>query len=90
MAKGCAWRRSAICTVPRHRRAPFSRCSEIAESADLLLIAGDLTDYGLPEEARVLARELTAVHMPVVAVLGNHDHESGKSDEVRQILRTPA
>ncbi len=57
-----------------------------AESAELLLLAGDLTDNGLPEEARILARELTAVHVPAVAVLGNHDFESGKGDEVRQIL----
>jgi Icc-related predicted phosphoesterase len=60
--------------------------SKIAESADVLLIAGDLTDCGLPDEARVLARELTAIHLPVVAVLGNHDFESGKGDEVRQIV----
>jgi Icc-related predicted phosphoesterase len=60
--------------------------AKIAESADILLIAGDLTDYGLPDEARVLARELTAIHLPIVAVLGNHDLESGKGDEVRQIV----
>ena len=60
--------------------------ARIAESADVLLLAGDLTDYGLPEEARVLARELTAVHIPVAAVLGNHDVESGKQDEVCSIL----
>jgi len=60
--------------------------ARIAEAADLVLIAGDLTDYGLPEEARVLARELTAIHAPVVAVLGNHDVESGKADEIRQIV----
>src|SRR5256712_5609490 len=60
--------------------------ARIAESADIVLIAGDLTDYGLPDEARVLARELTAIHIPLVAVLGNHDLESGKGDEVRQIL----
>jgi Icc-related predicted phosphoesterase len=60
--------------------------ARIAESAEVLLLAGDLTDYGMPEEARVLARELTAVRVPVVAVLGNHDLESGKSDEIRQIL----
>jgi len=60
--------------------------AKIAESADLLLVAGDLTDYGLPDEARVLARELAPIHLPVVAVLGNHDFESGKGDEVRQIL----
>jgi len=60
--------------------------ARIAESADLLLIAGDLTDYGLPDEARVLARELAALHIPVATVLGNHDYESDKQDEVRQIL----
>src|SRR6266699_852439 len=60
--------------------------AQIAESADILLIAGDLTDYGLPDEARVLAREVTALRMPMAAVLGNHDLESGKADEVRQIL----
>ena len=60
--------------------------AKIAESADVLLIAGDLTDYGLPDEARVLARELAPIHLPVVAVLGNHDFESGKGDQVRQII----
>lgn len=60
--------------------------ASISESADALLLAGDLTDYGLPDEARVLAKELTALRIPVVAVLGNHDVESGKADEVRQIL----
>jgi Icc-related predicted phosphoesterase len=60
--------------------------SRIAEAADVLLIAGDLTDYGLPEEARVLARELTTIRIPVAAVLGNHDIESDKQDEVRTII----
>src|SRR5262245_57220057 len=60
--------------------------ARVAESADLLLIAGDLTDFGLPEEARVLAKELTTLRVPVAAVLGNHDIESGKADEVQKIL----
>ena len=60
--------------------------ARIAEAADMLLVAGDITDYGLPEEARIVARELSALRMPIVAVLGNHDYESGKEDEVRQIL----
>ena len=60
--------------------------ARIAESADILLIAGDLTDYGLPDEARVLSRELATARMPIVAVLGNHDLESAKGDEIRQIL----
>jgi len=60
--------------------------AKIAESADVLLIAGDLTDYGLPEEARVLAREVAGIRVPIVGVLGNHDVESGKGEELTQIL----
>jgi Icc-related predicted phosphoesterase len=60
--------------------------ASVASAADLLLLAGDLTDYGLPDEARVLARALGAIRMPIVAVLGNHDVEAGKEEEVRQIL----
>jgi Icc-related predicted phosphoesterase len=63
--------------------------AQAAELADALVLCGDLTDYGLPEEAHILAKELTAAaKIPVVAVLGNHDYESGKQDEVRQILAT--
>jgi Icc-related predicted phosphoesterase len=60
--------------------------ARISEAADMLLLAGDITDYGLPEEARIVARELAALRLPIIAVLGNHDYESGKEDEVRQIL----
>jgi Icc-related predicted phosphoesterase len=60
--------------------------ARMAEAADILLLGGDLTDFGLPEEAHILVRELNAVKVPVVAVLGNHDFESGKQNEVRQIL----
>jgi predicted MPP superfamily phosphohydrolase len=44
-----------------------------AERADVIVICGDLTDYGLPDEARVLVKELSGVRAQVVAVLGNHD-----------------
>jgi Icc-related predicted phosphoesterase len=61
--------------------------AQISGSADVLLLCGDFTDYGLPEEARVLAREITAaMKIPVIAVLGNHDYEGGKPQEIRQIL----
>lgn len=61
--------------------------TEISARADVVLLAGDLTDYGHPDEARVLAREITAsLHIPILAVLGNHDHESGHAEEVQQIL----
>jgi Icc-related predicted phosphoesterase len=53
----------------------------------VLLLAGDLTDYGLPEEASVLAEDLrTHVRIPIIAVLGNHDFESGKVSEVQAIV----
>lgn len=55
--------------------------------ADVLLLCGDLTDYGLPEEAAELARELVSgVKIPIIGVLGNHDYESGAATEVRRIL----
>jgi Icc-related predicted phosphoesterase len=61
--------------------------AQITESADVLVLAGDLTDYGLAEEARALAREITSgLKIPSVAVLGNHDCESGQHDEIRRIL----
>jgi len=62
----------------------FERASELA---DILLLCGDLTDYGLAEEAKILAGELAVAHgMPMIGVLGNHDYESGKPEEVCQIL----
>lgn len=61
--------------------------AQLADAADVLLICGDLTDYGIAEEAQLLARELTgSVKIPIVAVLGNHDYESGQQEEIRQIL----
>jgi Icc-related predicted phosphoesterase len=57
------------------------------ESADVLVLCGDLTDFGLPEEAHLLARELEAARgLPILAVLGNHDYEGGKEQEIHHIL----
>jgi Icc-related predicted phosphoesterase len=61
----------------------FAKANDLA---DVLVLCGDLTDYGTPEEAQLLVRELAVVKMPVVAVLGNHDFESGKSAEVAKVL----
>jgi Icc-related predicted phosphoesterase len=61
--------------------------TRMAETADVVVMCGDLTDYGLPEEARVLAREIgTVLKLPVLAVFGNHDYESGHAEEVTAIL----
>ena len=61
--------------------------AQIAESADVLLLCGDIVDYGLPEEAHIFVRELSpAARIPTLAVLGNHEYESDQQDEVLRIL----
>jgi Icc-related predicted phosphoesterase len=60
--------------------------AQASEAADVLLLCGDLTDYGTAEEAKVLADELAAVSVPIVAVLGNHDYESGTQQVVAEYL----
>lgn len=60
--------------------------AQASEAADALLLTGDLTDYGTAEEAQVLADELAVVKIPIVAVLGNHDYESGTPEAVIERL----
>jgi Icc-related predicted phosphoesterase len=60
--------------------------AEVAEDVDLVLLAGDLTTHGLPEQASVLADACSALPVPVIAVLGNHDHHSGCADQVKDAL----
>ena len=55
--------------------------------ADALVIAGDFTNHGLPDEMRGVLAVLQHVRIPIVAVLGNHDHESGNQDELAGMLR---
>jgi uncharacterized protein len=61
--------------------------ARISDAADVLALCGDLTNMGTPEEARSLADDLSALRIPGVAVLGNHDHHSGRTDEVRKIFK---
>lgn len=63
---------------------PFRAVSELA---DVLLLCGDLTDTGLKEEAEVLIGELEACSIPVLAVLGNHDHESSTPQDVIDTIK---
>jgi Icc-related predicted phosphoesterase len=58
----------------------------VAEDSDLVLLAGDLTTHGLPDQAAVLADACRDVEIPVVAVLGNHDHHSGCCDAIKDVL----
>lgn len=59
----------------------------INDNADVFVLCGDLTDHGLPEEAQILAREMTTLlKIPTVAVLGNHDWHGGKQQEIEQVM----
>jgi Icc-related predicted phosphoesterase len=62
--------------------------TEASAVADVLCLCGDLTDYGHVDEAQVLAEELKHhVKVPILAVLGNHDFETGHAEEVSHILK---
>lgn len=59
---------------------------EMSDAADVIVLCGDLTNFGKASEAEVLAEDARAASVPVLAVLGNHDHECGCPDEVEKIL----
>lgn len=59
---------------------------EISSAADVLLLAGDLTNFGKTSEAEVLAEDIAQCTIPVLGVLGNHDYECGRHEEVARIL----
>lgn len=61
--------------------------AQISETVDILTLAGDLTDYGLADEARAFVKELAPVRIPIVAVLGNHDVESNQQADIVTILQ---
>jgi Icc-related predicted phosphoesterase len=65
-------------------REQFAR---VNDDADVLLLAGDLTRRGTPPEIKVVLGELADVRIPIMAVLGNHDHESGRVEEAKALLR---
>ncbi len=60
---------------------------DVSRTADVLVMAGDLTDLGKPAEAELLAEDFRSCTIPAVAVLGNHDYESGAVEVVSAILR---
>ncbi len=72
----------------KHSRGTLqATLAEISAQADVLLLCGDLTDYGLAAEAEELVADLrAAVRVPMIGVLGNHDFESGEPQRVRQVL----
>src|SRR5256886_15763431 len=72
----------------KHSRGKMQEAfAEVSQSADVLLLCGDLTEYGLAEEAEELAADIrSSVRIPCIGVIGNHDYESGQPDAVAKIL----
>ncbi|HWE83626.1 MAG TPA: metallophosphoesterase [Terracidiphilus sp.] len=59
----------------------------VNDLADALVVAGDFTDHGLPDEMRACLAVIQHIRIPIIGVLGNHDHESGNQDELAGMLR---
>ena len=67
--------------------APYRELfTEIANTADVLALCGDLTNFGKVTEAEILADDIRSCSIPVIGVLGNHDYECGAHDQVCAIL----
>jgi hypothetical protein len=58
----------------------------VRDDADALVLAGDLTNYGQPGEMEPLLNVLLRLRIPTIAVLGNHDYESGKEEELCRMM----
>jgi Icc-related predicted phosphoesterase len=67
--------------------APYREMfTEISNNADVLVLCGDLTNFGKTREAEILADDIKSCAIPVLGVLGNHDYECGQPDKVCEIL----
>jgi len=77
-------------TADLHYTATQSSLKEqlasVRDEADVLLIAGDLTNFGQPAEMEPLLNVLVRLRLPIIAVLGNHDYESGRQDELMKMM----
>jgi uncharacterized protein len=72
--------------APENRDAVLTAFDAIDGAADVVLLAGDLTTHGEPEQAEVLAEACRGMDTPIVAVLGNHDLHAGRGDELVEVL----
>jgi Icc-related predicted phosphoesterase len=72
--------------TPQRYGALRDQLNRVRDEADVLLVAGDLTNYGQPEEMEPLLNALVRLRVPVIAVLGNHDYESDKQVELVRMM----
>lgn len=72
--------------VPASHSALLTQLGTVRDEADVLVLAGDLTNYGTPEEMEPLLNALVRLRVPTIAVLGNHDYESGNQDALTRMM----
>jgi Icc-related predicted phosphoesterase len=72
--------------TPQRYNALRDQLNRVRDEADVLIVAGDLTNFGQPEEMEPLLNALVRVRVPVIAVLGNHDYESCKEVELARMM----
>src|SRR5438270_1561693 len=69
------------------RMAPLhDQLNRVRDEADVFVLAGDLTNFGQPEEMEPLLNVLVRLRVPTIVVLGNHDYECGKEEELKRML----
>jgi Icc-related predicted phosphoesterase len=73
--------------APENRDATIAAFAALAGAVDLVLLAGDLTTHGEPDQAAVLAEACAPLDIPVLAVLGNHDWHADRTAELTEVLR---
>src|SRR3989440_2057802 len=71
---------------PQRQGVLREQLGRVRDEADLLVLAGDLTNFGQPAEMEPLLNALVRLRIPIVAVLGNHDYESGRSEELMRMM----
>jgi Icc-related predicted phosphoesterase len=72
--------------TPARYSALRDQLNRVRDEADVFVVAGDLTNFGKPEEMEPLVNALVRLRLPVIAVLGNHDYECGKEAELARMM----
>jgi Icc-related predicted phosphoesterase len=72
--------------TPQNATTLRNQFDKVRDDADLLVLAGDLTNYGRPAEMEPLLNSIVRMRIPTVAVLGNHDYESEQQEELMRMM----
>ncbi len=72
--------------TPQRYGALRDQLNRVRDEADVFVVAGDLTNFGQPEEMDPLLNALVRIRVPVIVVLGNHDYECDKQDELIRMM----